>query len=90
MKVVFTVARDGKVRNPHVIQSSGNAMADGEALKAIERASPFWPLPKGCPKTVDFEFTFATRSEKPGLEGQIFSPKPSKYKNYLPEPERND
>jgi len=70
-KVVFTVAKDGKVSNAHVLESSGNMIADGEALTAIERASPFLPLPERCPATVDFEFTFARRVSAPSVRGSI-------------------
>jgi len=71
-KVVFTIARDGKLSNAHVTKPSGNAAADAAAVKAVEMASPFFPLPEGCrPETVDFEITFSRRASVPSVEGKI-------------------
>ena len=56
--VVFKVLRNGTLKDPKVIQSAGNSVADACALKALENASPFRPLPNGAPDDVDIQFTF--------------------------------
>ena len=43
--VYFEIDRDGQVREPKVEQSSGNALYDQSALRAVIEASPFPPLP---------------------------------------------
>lgn len=58
VKVGFSIARDGKVDNLHIVVSSHTAAADAAAMKAIEDASPFGPLPSGTASPVNFEFTF--------------------------------
>jgi TonB family protein len=44
--------------NLRLANSSGVTAADEAALKAIETAAPFHPLPAGAPADVDIEFTF--------------------------------
>ncbi|MBI4012465.1 MAG: TonB C-terminal domain-containing protein [Candidatus Rokubacteria bacterium] len=43
--VVFEIGRDGQIKEPSVERSSGNAIYDQSALRAIMDASPFPPLP---------------------------------------------
>ena len=43
--VVVEIQRDGSIRTPKIDQSSGNALYDQAALRAIVEASPFPPLP---------------------------------------------
>jgi protein TonB len=43
--VVFEIGRDGQIKEPAVERSSGNAIYDQAALRAIVEASPFPPLP---------------------------------------------
>jgi protein TonB len=43
----FVVARDGKLMNVRVMDSSGHAILDQEALKTVRRAAPFPKLPEG-------------------------------------------
>jgi protein TonB len=47
-QLVITVAvrRDGSVEQAHIIQSSGIALLDSTALRIIQLAAPFPPLPK--------------------------------------------
>ncbi|HYE93627.1 MAG TPA: energy transducer TonB [Terriglobales bacterium] len=45
-QVVFEIARDGKVTALKVEKSSGNALYDQAALRAITEAAPFPPLPQ--------------------------------------------
>jgi len=58
VKVVFKVHRDGQMTNLRMVTSSGLTIADQAALKAVENAAPFRPLPAGAPDDVDIEFTF--------------------------------
>jgi TonB family protein len=44
--VLFQIGRDGKlVKEPEVEKSSGNALYDQSALRAVIEADPFPPLP---------------------------------------------
>ena len=43
--VVFEIGRDGQIKEPAVERSSGNAIYDQSALRAVMEASPFPPLP---------------------------------------------
>ncbi|HEY4276095.1 MAG TPA: energy transducer TonB [Rhizomicrobium sp.] len=49
----FVMAADGRVLSTWVVQSSGSATLDGEALSAIERAQPLPPIPLGWPRQID-------------------------------------
>lgn len=55
----FTIAKDGRLLESKIIQSSGNSAEDKAALEAIKNSAPFNPLPpeyKG--ESVPVEFTF--------------------------------
>lgn len=56
--VVFKVHRNGTMSNLRLQKSSGLAIADQAALKAIQNAAPFRTLPDGAPPDVDIQFTF--------------------------------
>lgn len=59
--VLFEIGRDGQVRVSKVERSSGNAIYDQSALRAITEASPFPPLPQEFPASflrVHFGFEF--------------------------------
>jgi TonB family protein len=43
--VVFEIGRDGQIKEPSVEKTSGNAIYDQSALRAVMEASPFPPLP---------------------------------------------
>jgi TonB family protein len=58
VQVIFKVHRNGEMTNLRLANSSGLTAADEAALKAIEAAAPFHPLPAGAPTDVDIEFTF--------------------------------
>lgn len=58
VQVIFKVHRNGEMSNLRLANSSGLTAADEAALKAIEAAAPFHPLPVGAPADVDIEFTF--------------------------------
>jgi len=56
--VVFKVHKGGELSNLRLDHSSGVAVADQAALKAVENAAPFRPLPAGANDDVDIQFTF--------------------------------
>ena len=56
--VTFKVHPRGELSNLKLLKSSGIALTDQAALRAVENAAPFPPLPQGTNETVDIEFTF--------------------------------
>lgn len=56
--VIFKVHSGGELSGLHIDHGSGVAIADNAALKAVEDAAPFRPLPAGAPDIVDIQFTF--------------------------------
>ena len=57
--VLFRIANDGKLVSNEVTESSGNEDIDHHALKAVELASPFSPLPESfLGENVPVLFTF--------------------------------
>jgi len=56
--VVFKIDNHGKLSHLRLDKPSGAQRADRAALRAVEDASPFNPLPQGSPKDVDVQFTF--------------------------------
>lgn len=56
--VVFKIHRGGELSHLRIDRGSGVAIADQAALKAVENAAPFRPLPAGAPEDVDIQFTF--------------------------------
>lgn len=55
---LFEILKDGNVAGCHVIKSSGSNFCDKAGLRAIEKASPFSPLPGGAPESLCIEFRF--------------------------------
>jgi TonB family protein len=43
--VLFEIQRNGQILEPVIEQSSGNALFDQSAIRAVTQASPFPPLP---------------------------------------------
>lgn len=58
VKVHFNISREGQLANLKIFRSSGDSLIDNAALKAVENAAPYPPLPAGSPPDVDIEFTF--------------------------------
>lgn len=58
VQVTFKVRRNGTMSNLKLLVSSGVAIADQAALKAVQLAAPFRHLPSGSPEDVDIQFTF--------------------------------
>jgi protein TonB len=48
VKVRFTVAKDGSVSSPSVVESSGHGILDDEAIALLARCSPLPPIPDGA------------------------------------------
>lgn len=60
--VSFYIMRDGTVRDPKIIQSSGNPNIDNTALRSVYDASPLPPLPPQIPESyISAQFTFNLR-----------------------------
>ena len=58
VQLVFKVHSNGTMSNLHVTKASKSAAGNQAARNAIQKASPFRPLPKGSPSSVDIQFTF--------------------------------
>lgn len=57
--VSFYIMRDGSIRNPQVVQTSGNPMVDNTALRAVYSASPLPQLPPQITESyISAQFTF--------------------------------
>jgi len=56
--VQFKIRAGGELSNLRIDHSSGLAIADQSALKAVENAAPFAPLPAGAQKELDVQFIF--------------------------------
>jgi TonB family protein len=60
--ISFTILRDGTVRNPQVVQSSGNPNIDNTALRAVYEANPMPALPPQITDSyISAQFTFNLR-----------------------------
>ncbi len=65
IKIVFRLARDGRVISSKLMQSSGNTLADNSALSAIKEASPFGRLPTDYAHAyLDLAYTFNYTSDE--------------------------
>lgn len=57
--VAFVIMRDGTIRNPQVIQSSGNPSIDNTALRAVYDSNPLPALPPQIAESyIPAQFTF--------------------------------
>lgn len=56
--VFFSIDKMGTLSRLKIDRGSGIGNADKAALKAVEDATPFDPLPEGAPASVDIQFTF--------------------------------
>ena len=60
--VNFTIARDGTVSDPKIVQSSGNPAIDNTALRAVYDSSRLPPLPPQITESsISAQFTFNLR-----------------------------
>ncbi len=60
-EIVFEISRDGQLRRLVVGKTSGNTAYDQVALRAVNNANPFPPLPEAFPKptlTVGLQFVY--------------------------------
>lgn len=58
VKATFVVSKEGNMTRLKLVRSSGLSIADQAALRAIEEAAPFPPLPEFAPDEVTIEFSF--------------------------------
>jgi len=56
--VFFKIHKGGELSNLRLERTSGRVIADQAALKAVENASPFRPLPTSAPDAVGVQFVF--------------------------------
>lgn len=60
--VSFYIMRDGTIRNPQIVQSSGNPSVDNTALRAVYGSSPLPQLPPQITESyISAQFTFNLR-----------------------------
>ncbi len=60
--VSFYIMRDGTIRNPQIVESSGNPSVDNTALRAVYAASPLPQLPPQITESyISAQFTFNLR-----------------------------
>ena len=63
--VEFTIRKDGRLLKVQILQSSGFATLDREAIRAVGAASPFTPIPKQIAlEQLSIRFTFNYTLEK--------------------------
>jgi protein TonB len=63
--VLFEIDREGQIKEPSVERSSGNAIYDQSAVRAVLEASPFPPLPQGFPgRSLRVHFGFEYKPEQ--------------------------
>jgi protein TonB len=55
--VSFTIFSDGSISEPRISQSSGDAMLDNLAIKAVQLAAPFPKIPPGYDKELSMNVT---------------------------------
>lgn len=60
--VSFWIMRDGSIRNPQIVQSSGNPSIDNTALRAVYQSNPLPGLPAQVSESsISAQFTFNLR-----------------------------
>ncbi len=55
---VFSIMRDGTIKDPTIVDSSGTDKVDDSAMEALKAASPLDPLPAGSPSFVQIRYQF--------------------------------
>ena len=45
LRIKFVIKRDGTLESANIVRTSGHISLDEAAIKALEKASPYWPLP---------------------------------------------
>jgi periplasmic protein TonB len=60
--IAFVIMRDGTIRNPQVVQTSGNPTIDNTALRAVYQSNPLPSLPPQIAEnSITAQFTFNLR-----------------------------
>jgi TonB family protein len=68
----FKIHTDGALSNLRVDHSSGLAIADQAALKAIENGAPFRPLPANAPESINLQMKFGYDASGGDVHGAAF------------------
>jgi TonB family protein len=66
--VMFTISPNGQMSDLHIYTPSGAVIFDNAALKAIENAAPFRPLPPGVDKPRKVKITFVYNVHSDGVQ----------------------
>lgn len=45
LRIKFVIKKDGTLESANIVRTSGHISLDEAAIKALEKASPYWPLP---------------------------------------------
>ena len=70
--VIFDIHRGGELSNLKLVQGSGVQIADQAALKAVENAAPFRPLPANSSKQeISIQFVFDNSQVPSGSRAMI-------------------
>ena len=93
--VKFNIGKEGNLINSKTVKSSGSIEADRAAISAIEKSSPFEPLPvnyKGDSLQVEYKFRYNLEEAielKPKIAEAAFSAKITDWKTYLKDLDEN-
>ena len=75
-KVAFAIDRSGKVISETLVESTGSALLDAEAIAMVKRAQPFPPPPAEVrDDTLTFELPVVFISPRPGATINAAAPK---------------
>jgi TonB family protein len=69
--ILFTIASGGELSQLRVRLSSGNALSDRTAMRAIEEAAPFRQLPSGASESIDVQLIFNYNTLNGAAEGIV-------------------
>jgi TonB family protein len=69
--VKYIVHKDGRLSDLEIMTSSGVAIADQAALRAVENAAPFRPLPAVTEENLEMQFTFDYNVFTEGLSDNV-------------------
>ena len=55
---VFNIAKDGKILDPKIVSSSGDADLDNSAIDALNKSSPLPKLPDSIENSIEIRYKF--------------------------------
>ena len=63
--VEYTIMKNGYVKDPRIVKSSGNNAIDKSAIDALNNASPLPPLPLSYDKdSINVKFNFTVKASE--------------------------